>query len=314
MKMGKIYLTTEEAHDIKNDKKGKSLEYHSDGMKKVFLLENDSILVIYDFSESILYSSLKEFIKDYELPTRRVLKNVPRKRLFFDSNKRIRSYTVVGLTEAKDFIKSGNRIENLAYRLLILGRGSELYTNEGLLLVYNKQKKEFLLFDDSFDYEEFRSWYWEHHILWGLNPYGSNFLIRLDDLFEKIIRLCDELNIQKKRLDFSVDSLEVLDEIIFQTILDDEFYYEYYLSFLAYFGQTIATNSDYNWKMIYDKEYDLWEPMLIDSSDKTISIIVNVHNVLSASNTNSYESFLGEYIRISTSFLSENGNLSSEII
>jgi hypothetical protein len=117
------------------------------------------------------------------------------------------------------------------------------------------------------------------HVLSGRMPSGKDFLTTLPAILG---RLSAALKLPPETLDFSRDSLQAIDRVIFreggqETCLKDPSLFE---SLFAYIGEIMRRRRAGTWRLRYVPEDDVWEPWIVDSDGNQRESFLFVYEAL----------------------------------
>lgn len=101
----------------------------------------------------------------------------------------------------------------------------------------------------------------EFHILRGIDTHDKKFIELIPSLIEKISK---DFTIEKKDLDFSPQSLSIIDVYLIEnyTEFNEDFIKEYTIPLTAYLGEVWIKNKGGKWNIEYSKEFNKFSPII----------------------------------------------------
>jgi hypothetical protein len=116
----------------------------------------------------------------------------------------------------------------------------------------------------------------DRHVLEGRLPQGQSFPDHLDEL---VSRLAELAGLQIEDLDYSVDSLDLLDEQIKKRIAPDKrLGAPIFPCLVAYLGEVVRQSVSGVWEMRHAAHADIWEPWVRSPDGREFAPFVCVHD------------------------------------
>lgn len=104
-----------------------------------------------------------------------------------------------------------------------------------------------------------------HHVLEGIFKYGSEFPEQIEKLR---VGLAKKYMMNLGDLNFSRDSLILMDRIIRQKGSDIALDEDTFPAIIAYYGETLRREIHGKWMMRQNKKYNVWEPLILGQDGK----------------------------------------------
>jgi hypothetical protein len=114
------------------------------------------------------------------------------------------------------------------------------------------------------------------HMLEALREYGEDFPAHIPSLLEKMPAL---FNLAPESLDFSIESLAHLQSRVKRYGYEKSVHAPYLPSLVAYLGEIIRRKLKGEWRMRYDKTFDIWEPHIVDQQGNVCNSWILLANV-----------------------------------
>jgi len=268
-------IPPEEAQNILENYKSKKLMELGERKTDVYELRGGYILQVIVINEIIKHAILFTTIEDretyYELQ-RNVIEFKPEPIRYFKGEDGVYHYKYIIKTEALSFLQRHNaQLENEME--LTSGEKRKEYsfkdTSHILIDIY---QEEFLLFDSRFLYQAYRKYKADE--IAAINIYGRYFTEYIDSLIQE---LSENLQISKKILNGSLESLSTLDQQLAKENLNDLFFINNFLGLSAYLGEVMVQNMRCRWG--FEEEYPHY-PTVITERGYRIPIMIAVRNAI----------------------------------
>lgn len=277
-------LSLEKAEELVKNQEGSELTkykalYNECASATPYLLNDGKVVITYPV-DAMLFSTLKGYISDLKTSGlfkrhKRIMERLPKQKIEFLSGNEKVYYYELPKTEGEVVATLSKQLEQkneyprsekvIAYK-----------SHEGELIEHNQTQDAYYLFLNEKDYNSFvfkrHQLSTKYHsyqnnmssgegffnpVMCGRNPYGKDFIDKVDDLINQIPNL---LHTPDNIMNLRIDSLPKIENYLYRHHFTDDFTDKIFLPLLAYIGKSIISNEGGEWNMRYDELFKTWTP------------------------------------------------------
>lgn len=228
---------------------------NKDDYRTFEVLENNYIIHVHEYLGGSVYKSLSDFLlyeKHFELDLKDAIIN---NKAFVTKKGLIISYQIEEISAEICDVMAYDFIRKCAIGLI----------NDSIYVLPNNHSVHFLIFKNLNEFDLFLETSGKS-ILFGCNQFGNEVLKHKFNIIDK--GLVERLNIPKLNLDYTPQSLTLIDESINKLDFEEKLFYEIFLGLILYLGDVLVlSNPDkYTW-IIIDEGDETWSPTILDKKN-----------------------------------------------